>query len=580
MCLIYSVVDKSDHMMDRLPLVIAVTGHRDLVTSEIPGIRASVGEFLDDLAARYPQRELTVVSPLAEGADQLVARIAVDREIALLTVLPMARELYIEDFSSSETLDEFEALLSHSVDVIELPVAKLGPEREMQYAQAGVFISAHCHILLALWDGKQGDKLGGTAQVVRFHHDDTMPGYTPKTVRTQQMLVDDESDLVYHIVCSRDRSDGEPLAGLSPLAASWYSNNETQPRSQSLPSEHERVFHRSAEFSHDANRFSRRIEKEKFSLLDGETEIPRGLGNIDNLFGIADWLAVHYQRRTVLILRIAHLLAFLMGFMFILYSDLDTQQGFLYAFLVSFLAAAGLQYLAKHRGWHRKYLDYRTLAEGLRVQFYWAAAGVSNENLSKFSHDNFLQTQDPELGWIRNVMRVAGIRCDAAPEPSPEGLAFALRQWIGTASTGQLGYFRNKAELRVRRHRLTERLGQFSLLTSAAVVTAFLVMGTSIPEKFSDPLVVLMGTTLLLFAVRHGYAYSTAEKELIRQYEFMLRIFTNARRRLNNAEDENEQRQVLMALGGSALDEHAQWILMHRERSVDQGEIWLMGSGS
>ena len=566
--------------MDRLPLVIAVTGHRDLVTSEIPGIRASVGEFLDDLAARYPQRELMVVSPLAEGADQLVARIAVDRGIQLTTVLPMARDLYIEDFSSSEALDEFEALLSHSADIIELPVAKPGPEREMQYAQAGVFISAHCHILLALWDGKQGDKLGGTAQVVRFHHDDTMPGYTPKTVRTQQMLVDDESDLVYHIVCSRNRSDGEPLAGLSPLAASWYSNNETQPRSQSLPSEHGRVFHRSAEFSHDATRFSHRIEKEKFSLLDGETGLPRGLGNIDNLYGIADWLAVHYQRRTVLILRLAHLLAFLMGFMFILYSDLDTRQGFLYAFLVSFLAAAGLQYLAKRRGWHRKYLDYRTLAEGLRVQFYWAAAGVSNENLSKFSHDNFLQTQDPELGWIRNVMRVAGIRCDAAPEPSPEGLAFALREWIGTATTGQLGYFRNKAELRVRQHRLTERLGHFSLLTSAAVVTAFLVMGASMSERFSDPLVILMGTTLLLFAVRHGYAYSTAEKELIRQYEFMLRIFANARRRLNNAGDENEQRQVLLALGGSALDEHAQWILMHRERSVDQGEIWLMGSGS
>ena len=31
-------------------------------------------------------------------------------------------------------------------------------------------------------------------------------------------------------------------------------------------------------------------------------------------------------------------------------------------------------------------------------------------------------------------------------------------------------------------------------------------------------------------------------------------------------------------LGGSALDEHAQWILMHRDRSIDQGEIWRMSS--
>ena len=89
---------------------------------------------------------------------------------------------------------------------------------------------------------------------------------------------------------------------------------------------------------------------------------------------------------------------------------------------------------------------------------------------------------------------------------------------------------------------------------------------------------VVMGTMLLLFGVRHGYAYSTAEKELIKQYEFMLRIFRNARRRLNNAHDISEQRQIMLALGGSALDEHAEWILMHRDRSIDQGEIWRLGS--
>src|SRR5690606_40759917 len=66
-------------------------------------------------------------------------------------------------------------------------------------------LCAHCHILLALWDGKPSDELGGTGQIVRFHHDDIMPGYAKASVASQQMLVDDESDLVYHIVCSRDR---------------------------------------------------------------------------------------------------------------------------------------------------------------------------------------------------------------------------------------------------------------------------------------------------------------------------------------------------------------------------------------
>ena len=47
---------------------------------------------------------------------------------------------------------------------------------------------------------------------------------------------------------------------------------------------------------------------------------------------------------------------------------------------------------------------------------------------------------------------------------------------------------------------------------------------------------------------------------------------------MDNADDIAEQRQILLALGGSALDEHAEWILLHRDRSVDQGEILRMGS--
>jgi hypothetical protein len=58
----------------------------------------------------------------------------------------------------------------------------------------------------------------------------------------------------------------------------------------------------------------------------------------------------------------------------------------------------------------------------------------------------------------------------------------------------------------------------------------------------------------------------------------MLRVFANAKRRLDGADDDSERRQVIRALGGSCLDEHAEWILMHRDRSLDQGDIWRMSS--
>jgi hypothetical protein len=572
-----------------LPLVVAVTGHRDLVADEAPAIRDKVRGLFESLSARYPDRRLQVMSSLAEGADQLVAEIALELGIELMVPLPMPRELYREDFCEAEARAHFEHLCGLASEVYELPlvkgntaeaIARPGEARSREYAQVGVFLSAHCHILLALWDGKPSEQLGGTGQVVKFHHDDIMPGYTAKTVATQQMLVDDESDLVYHVVCSRDRPDGAPHPDFRPLQCFWFTKDRHHPRSEDIPRQHEVIFERSGEFSRSAMEFAKQIERESWSLLDDESRriLPRGIQDINRLFCIADWLAIHFQKKTLRVLQATHMLAFLMGCSFILWSDYEAWPFYMFAFLLFFLLAAAIQYFSRHGAWHRKYLDYRALAEGLRVQFYWAAAGVTNENESKFTHDNFLQTQDPELGWIRNVMRVAGTECDASPALTQAGLAFTLKEWIGDERSGQLGYYRKKAVERTRKGRFTERLGLLSLLTSVVVVLLFVVAYASIPEPWYAPLQVFMGVMLLLFGVRQGYAFSTAEKELIKQYEFMLRIFYNAKRRLDNAADSLEQRQVLLALGGSCLDEHAQWILMHRDRSPDQGEIWRMGN--
>ncbi len=573
----------------RFPMVIGVTGHRDIRTDEIPGIRDRVRALLLDLGERFPQRRLRVLSPLAEGADRLVAEVAIELGVELSVVMPMPRDIYFSDFSGAESIAEFEALYARAFDVFELPIARGGTlesirepgrARDLQYAQSGVFLSAHCHILLALWDGKTSGALGGTAQVVRFHHHDIMPGYTTRTIATQQMLIDDESDLIYHIVVSREGKDGAPADGFEPLQCWWFTNDRHNPRMETLPPQHELIFARSAEFSDDASRHRDRVRSESYPLMSDDIaeDLPRGVAHINHVFCISDFLAIHYQKLTLRILRTTHILAFLMGFMFILYSDLKTQPGYMLAFLLFFLLAAGAQTLAKRKAWHRKYLDYRTLAEGLRVQFYLAAAGITSDNESKFTHDNFLQTQDPELGWIRNVMRVAGTRCDADHQVTPEGLDFVIREWIGDDATGQLGYYQRKAAQWIEKNHLTERLSRVSLITSVLVILVLLFGGDVLGESVMDPLFVFMGAALLAYGVRQGYAQSTAEKELIKQYEFMMRVFYNAKRRLDSAEDDDERRQILRALGGSCLDEHAEWILMHRDRSIDQSDIWRMGS--
>jgi hypothetical protein len=96
------------------------------------------------------------------------------------------------------------------------------------------------------------------------------------------------------------------------------------------------------------------------------------------------------------------------------------------------------------------------------------------------------------------------------------------------------------------------------------------------PGNLRTGLFVLLAVLLLIVSVREAYAYRIAEKEVIKQYEFMYRIFHNANKRLATATTDSENRRILRILGEAALDEHAEWALLHRERPVSKSNLWRM----
>jgi hypothetical protein len=228
----------------------------------------------------------------------------------------------------------------------------------------------------------------------------------------------------------------------------------------------------------------------------------------------------------------------------------------------------------RRHGWQRKHLDYRVLAEGLRVQFYWSVAGVVMENSSRFAHDSFLKRQDLELGWIRNIMRFAGRRADSSgQETSGGGLDLAIREWVGDENSGQIGYYHRKSKERGVRHRRTSQLGvaSYVLLVFVAVVLAFFQW--DIESPLSNVLVAFMGLLPLIATVRQNYAHRTAEHELIMQYAYMHRIFSNAYRMLLAEKSLDGKREILRALGEAQLDENGQWLLRQRERPLASGQL-------
>ena len=76
-----------------------------------------------------------------------------------------------------------------------------------------------------------------------------------------------------------------------------------------------------------------------------------------------------------------------------------------------------------------------------------------------------------------------------------------------------------------------------------------------------------------LAGVREAYAYKKADKELIKQYRYMQRIFADAQKGIEQAADASERREILRLLGEAALAEHVEWALMHRQRPLEQNKI-------
>ena len=549
---------------------MGVTSHRDLVAGEVEPIRQRVRALFANLEAAFPRMPIVVLSSLAEGGDQLVAEEALDAGLRLVAALPLARAEYARDFSDAAALSRFESLceaariieVPHRSDAV--PASPEGHARDVRYAEAGVYVSDHCHLLLAIWDGKPSASLGGTAQIVRYHLDGVRPTEQHRNGRRHALGFGSDR-LAYHLVASRGRPDGAPLASLHALDAHWRTGDAISSAEAGMPDAFRAMFACADAFNLDAAKYA--------SDIDARAAPDASGGAIDRLFRAADWLAMHFQRRVLLAMRVLYTVAALMAIAFTVYDNVPAQDNMLYVFLLLFVVGGYIVTLANRRGWHRKYLDYRALAEGLRVQSYWRRAGLALTDDAEFGRDNFLQKQDVELGWVRNVMRSAALE-DGGGTRAPQAVTEVVADWIGDDERqGQLEYYRRKAAQRARTHRVTEAIGLASLCAGIGISVVLAIFARHLSGDAKNVLVIVMAVFSILAGVRAAYAYKKADKELIKQYRYMQRIFDQARIALRSATDAREQREILRLLGEAALAEQVEWALMHRQRPLEHNRI-------
>lgn len=602
-----------------LPLILGITGHRDLRPEDGAALEARVRAIFEDLRKRYPDTPLVLLSPLAEGADRLAARVALDCGARLIVPLPMSQAAYERDFQTPSSVVEFRELLCRADRSFEPAWAGLGAEgtsgmsggdRDRAYALVGAYITHHCQILIALWDGEDSDREGGTAQVVRFKRDGIPDCYAIHVKRSAEpgslaysLIEPPEFGPVYHVVTPRvgnpnpTRNISAPYRPLflgkllSMLQSKSRIRNISAPyrplfsadvRGEDVVREaYNRIFARIDTFNSDwiglAAELSAKREAGKADLLPdgGEGPLPAPLESIRERFALADALALYYKRLVLSTLKGLFLLVFLAALAFDLFAHVEQlrQPAMLLAYLILLGVAYAWYWIATRQfDFQNKFQDYRALAEGLRVQFYWRLAGLRD-----CVGDHYLSLQRGDLEWIRIALRnweLLDGRSEAQDNPvaSPgprDSMTLVLEHWLRS----QCHFFeeaipRDKALREGHEWLVWILMGVGLTLAVAALWFLTRLEGTIWHGLF----LVAAGMAPVGAALIHGYIEKRAFSEHLKRYGRMSMLFDRACRRLDDllrVGDHAAARRLIRELGREALAENGDWVILHRERPLE-----------
>lgn len=590
-----------------IPIHFGVTGHRDILQDEIPAIKSKLRKLITEYKNSFVDTKFLMLTMLAEGADRLAAEVALECGVELIAVSPMPLYEYEKDFSNGNSLLHFRSLWNRAKERIELPPVAdkddsiIGINRERQYASGGAFLAAHSQILIALWDGSDNGKLGGTAFVVKSKLSGDYSAWRHSS-RDESPLRIPDTGPVYHIEAKREQNAGNTnnnsvyfqfrgiaKNGVSVIyPESWFKAAqqlaETDSDLKDIKEEdlaekyYRNILLQVNQFNHDVTNGSLITSEDvvrNCEQLYSSEFLTRGQGMLLHLYGAADSLAIKFQSKTI-----DHLLC-IACFSFIAFATLGVFDQFLsgiwtYALFWYFIVAAYILYFVARRArYEDKFYDYRALAEGIRVQLSWILAGIS-ENVT----DYYLEKYAEKIPWLLVAINNGSMMANNESDIK-QSMTLVRTNWVDA----QYQYYSNRistkeASLKSARSWAVVFIGLSLTLAITIGIWSWLVSGFSefknvICSPFGveiKPYSLLMyGLTLCLAAagVRTFIIEKRALQDEVSQYRRMAQIFRRGRKRIEEAVSTEEQHNVLRELGKEALAENGDWLLYQRSKPLE-----------
>jgi hypothetical protein len=378
--------------LEKIPITVGVVGHLDAITT--PEHKKQIELLFKDLAAEYPNSPVYLFSSVAEGADRFVANIFLDlkktnekykERFELIIPLPFEDEEYKNDFENDSD-KEFDDLLKQAKRKFCVGCNCRKTERAEHYLETGKFVADSSLILIALWDRQEGKK-GGTADIVKYKRTGDESDVAKSTFEYEGS--------VFVLPCKRNASiDQASALQTQDIQLSL----ETVLKDSTIREALEKI----EEINSDAVKISHEARtRSKSLLIINEEKLDAPQKSILNSYSVLDLLALRFHKRYTHTVIWLFIIGLFIVISLTIYTNLWTKESVLIIIMILIVLAGIIYFYSRITKDHAKYLYNRTLAEALRIQFYWNIAGISH-NVS----DYILRIHRKEFTWIEHILKM------------------------------------------------------------------------------------------------------------------------------------------------------------------------------
>ncbi len=503
--------------------------------------------------------EWVVVSPLAKGADRIVAELAMNRKCASLqAVFPMSADEYRKDFAETGDLQEFDTLLARATR----PVIELNPKgdvvtdknaRDRAYLRVGEAVVDASEVIIAIWDGGPSRGPGGTAEVVEYA---LRAGKPVLWINSKS-----PEDPVQRLVTREKRKDGTQTFAWNTLPMP-KTGRELSP-----------TFHALAAYNRDpafnANEWAAHVEaiRADFTKACNDANVssdPRraALDPIIPAYANADLLAMRYQRLHEGSIKWLYILAASAV------SVAVTQSFFLPKYpqtiiieVVLLLAILALLRISRRENWHDKWLHDRHLAEQLRTRMFLSVLGEP-ESRAAVPRIEILPFYEGPSRWVQSAIETIQSRVPVATRTAEE--LRSIRRFLAAAwIRDQANYHTSNSKKKRLRAQTVHRIGNviYVITIAAATLHAFGPSGHGSHSPLGN---VITSLTILLpvwMANMHAISNLLERDKIAARSARMAILLGQLAREMESTSDEREIYETAHRAALVIASENHEWVI-------------------